>query len=281
MKRMSKNIDTISSNILNFRPVINFIEPETEPENPNPIPVIPPEPTGDDIRARKREVKLLADAVATLALATKKKLNLFTKDVRVNLDPKIDFAVIQALKRAFPVEAAAMALTVDAKSPDSETGTFNPNGSNPQGSGGSNAAKLKTSVPKESGFFISDDLYNRALDALRKHACNQATKQKPTTKSIDNARTQFLEDRGLDQFSGSDANTGALRADLLPNAMIIPFIDIQEKQINDLKILADWLWTNAIYKPISLIPGASYVLPKEIISLNEDERVLLSRIPSL
>jgi hypothetical protein len=216
---MSKNIDNQSEDILKFRPVINYVEPESEPESPNPIAEVPSGPTANDIKAQKLEVKLLADAVVTLSIGARKKLNLFTKDVRVNLDPNIDFATRQALKRQFPDK------------PDT---------------------------------FIDDETYNKALDAVRKHACNQAAKQQPTLSDINQAGKNINDGKGMDMFFNDQAKTGSLRPENMPNSQVVPPLDIMELQLELLKMLANWLWENALYPLFANIPIVKNAIPKKI-----------------
>ena len=100
---MSKEIDSQSRGILNFRPIIDFVEPEVESVAPNPIPS--PAPIIDDaIEAEKIRQDLfnLAESVDVLAAAVQARIDLKAKNMAIRLDPNADVAVIAALRREFP-----------------------------------------------------------------------------------------------------------------------------------------------------------------------------------
>lgn len=100
---MSKEIDSSSRNLLNFKPVIDFIEPAQQPVSPNPVPA--PAPIIDDIvEAEKIRVELfnLAESVDVLATAVQARIDLKAKDMAIALDPNVDRAVLDAIGREFP-----------------------------------------------------------------------------------------------------------------------------------------------------------------------------------
>lgn len=100
---MAKELPTGSRSILNFRPVIDFVEPEQEPATPNPRPS-PPPIIDDELEAERVRTKLfnLAESVDVLATAVQTKIDLKAKDMVIALDPVVDFAVIDALNREHP-----------------------------------------------------------------------------------------------------------------------------------------------------------------------------------
>jgi hypothetical protein len=100
---MPREIDSQSRGILNFRPVIDFVEPEVESVSPNPIEG--PAPIIDDaVEAEKIRLDLfnLAESVDVLATAVQARIDLKAKDMRIKLDSNVDAAVIAAIRREFP-----------------------------------------------------------------------------------------------------------------------------------------------------------------------------------
>lgn len=97
---MAKDLDSQSRGLLNFRPNINFVEPDVLPATPNPVP--PPPPVIDDgAEAERIRIRLfnLADSVEILATAVQAKIDARAIEMRVKLDPRVDAAVIQAVRR--------------------------------------------------------------------------------------------------------------------------------------------------------------------------------------
>jgi len=96
---MSRRLDDTSRNILEFRPQIEFVEPDIEqgPITPavDPIKV-------KDVLAKADETRKLAKAVDTLAAALQNKADLRAKNMVIKLDPNVDAPTIQAMRRAHP-----------------------------------------------------------------------------------------------------------------------------------------------------------------------------------
>jgi hypothetical protein len=96
---MSRRLDDTSRDILEFRPQIEFVEPEVQP---GPIqPIAAPEKL-EDVLQKADETRKLAKAVDTLAAALQAKADLRAKDMIIKLDPRVDAPVIAAMKRAHP-----------------------------------------------------------------------------------------------------------------------------------------------------------------------------------
>lgn len=85
--------------ILNYRPDINFVEPELKAEVPvTPEPIVTPEV----IQERWAELDRLAKAGKILAEAMQAKVDHKVGDFAIGLDPRADVAVVDALRRRFP-----------------------------------------------------------------------------------------------------------------------------------------------------------------------------------
>lgn len=96
---MSRRLDDTSRDILEFRPNIEFVEPEVQEG-----PIIPvSEPTNlQNVVKEADETRKLAKAVDTLAAALQAKADLRAKDMVVNLDPKVDAPTISSMRRLHP-----------------------------------------------------------------------------------------------------------------------------------------------------------------------------------
>lgn len=94
---MNQSIDKKSQNILNFKPVIEFVEPKQRQVSPSPIkePVFEETPNLD-------ELNNLATTVEVLATVIQDQIDKKAKDVKIKLDPSIDAAAIQAMLRLYP-----------------------------------------------------------------------------------------------------------------------------------------------------------------------------------
>ena len=88
--------DRKSAQILNYRPQIQYIEPPTEPEKPNPIV----EPQKDDLESQNKLYNL-ANAVNVLGAAVQARINEKSKNIKIKLNPVVDAAAISAMKRLF------------------------------------------------------------------------------------------------------------------------------------------------------------------------------------
>lgn len=111
---MPREIDSSSRNILNFRPVIDFVEPEVESATPNPVAL--PSPIIDDfVEAEKVRLELfnLAESVDVLATAMQARIDLKAKDMTIKLDPLVDRAIIDSINRAYPDLESDQSITYD------------------------------------------------------------------------------------------------------------------------------------------------------------------------
>lgn len=101
---MVKRLDSNDRNILEFRPEIDFVEPDQEPQAPNPVEVTPEVPQVEDAEAFREQVKRLAQAVNTLAAAVQGRADQRAQNMVIKLDPVLDADTIQAMRRQFPTE---------------------------------------------------------------------------------------------------------------------------------------------------------------------------------
>lgn len=92
-------LDRRSKNILNFRPNINFEEPE---QQESPIQAVEEDSTPQEIENKRIKIKNLADSVYNLARAVQLKIDNKSKDQIIILDSGMDNAVIRALRRSYP-----------------------------------------------------------------------------------------------------------------------------------------------------------------------------------
>lgn len=229
---MAKEIDQKSSNILGFRPRIEFVEPEQEDFVPNPVAEAPTDQL-KEFQDKKQLLWNLANSVEVLAAAVQARVDKKAKDVTVALDPIVDAPVIAALKREFP----------DIPFTTEDT----PNG------------------PTEKGFIITYDMYKHCRDKLRQRADEIALQGTTTEEDIEKARKGLPAYRG--DFGRAEAKDGRLRPDLSDKATIIKPIDIQKFQNYLIRILINFLWKKFLRPPLAAFPPLDLILPEELASL--------------
>jgi hypothetical protein len=96
---MGCEFDDLDRNILEFRPKIQFVEPDAEPSSPNPLSQPPEQLQLEEIESERERIKQIAKAVDALAIATQVRLDDRAKGMRIKLDTVVDQDVIQALRR--------------------------------------------------------------------------------------------------------------------------------------------------------------------------------------
>lgn len=99
---MAQRLDPNSRDILEFRPDIDFVEPEVGPGEITPE--LPPGDTLEDVEERVAQVARVAKAVNTLATAMQARVDVRAQDMVINLDRVVDQQTIAAMKRHFPGE---------------------------------------------------------------------------------------------------------------------------------------------------------------------------------
>lgn len=99
-----RSFDEQDDFILNYRPVIDYVEPEQLESEPPP----PPAPTLDDARNQSQQILDGLNKVAELADAIQQRIDqrvLSGGGTDIKLDPVKDYATIAAMKRKFPEKA--------------------------------------------------------------------------------------------------------------------------------------------------------------------------------
>jgi hypothetical protein len=90
-----------SHDVLEGRPNIEFVEPETEGFAPiNPIDADVPQL--EDVQQKRQELRQFAQAINVLAAATQARADEKAKDMKITLDLNIDVAAVGAMRRYFP-----------------------------------------------------------------------------------------------------------------------------------------------------------------------------------
>lgn len=210
---MPKKMDEDSRGVLSYRPNIKFIEPEVEAQDPTPVEE--PAPEIEDIVQKRHEVKQLAKAVNALATALQAKADIRAKNMIIRLDPKVDAAAVQAIRRMYP-----------------------------------DADPLSISYPqykacKENMREMGEAIGKKALITADEVAA--AIPQSQPGSSQPNKQNQF------GGWNTESAKNGYLRPEVNERLQIIPPLDISELQDVLLKILVNFLWKNFI-KPIIPLP---------------------------
>ena len=106
---MVKRLEETDRDILEFRPSIDFVEPDAEEG------VIQPQDDRlqlEDIESERDSVKRLATAVNALATATQARIDDKAKNMIIKLDRNVDQDAIQAMRRKFP-DANPLEITYD------------------------------------------------------------------------------------------------------------------------------------------------------------------------
>lgn len=230
---MANKLDTKSKNILNFRPNIAYVEPDQQEVPIDPIPVgIQPQ----EAEARIQKVQNLADTVNVLAAAVQAKVDQKAANIKIKLDPKVDGAVIAAMKRRFPDEFGDEDLNSSA----------------------------------DDGIFITYDHYRKCKDDQRNYADQVAKKARTSPQDIALARQKLnAGDTTIGGWGTPEASNGGLRPELEPKAVIVEPLDILEFQNYLIRILVNFIWKNFM-RPIlaSAIPlGGGALLPKQLVKL--------------
>lgn len=203
---MGKKLDTNSRNILEFRPNIDFVEPEAEPAEITGIDA----PQLEDITDQRREVKQLAKAVNVLATAIQAKADIKAQNMVIQLDPAADPAAIAAMNRKFP-DADPTQITYA------------------QYREAADDIRALANQIAQKALITPDEVAGARDDA---------------DKAIQNISSTAAAQMG--GFGTEEARTGGLRPELQDRATIIPPLDIPSLQINLICILVNFIWKNFI-----------------------------------
>lgn len=225
---MVKRLDSDSRDILQFRPTIEFIEPDIEDQAITPVIE---RPQLEDIEKERTRIKQLAKAVNTLATAVQARVDEKAKGMRIRLDPLIDQDAIQAMRRRYPTKGPA-------KGP----------------------IEITYQQYKE----CKEELRAKGYD-LAKQSIIDADQIKARR---DEVQISSLAGTRMGGFNTPEAADGRLRPELDSRARIIEPLDIQRLQIDLICILINFLWKNFIKPIIvSAAPPVSWAfsgLPDKI-----------------
>lgn len=227
---MVKRLDSEDRGILQFRPNIQFVEPEVEPQAPNPIQVFQERDQLEDAISELGRLKSLATAVDALAGAVQARADLKARNMSILLDSSTDTDTVQAMLRHFPGE-------------DPNRITFD------------QYRRCKDMLRQKGIDLAGQGIFSRPEDIQRARDAAQAAGT--------NAGTQ------LGGFNTEDAAAGLLRPELKNNFIIIPPLPIPEIQISLICILVNFIWAEFV-KPFIVAAGgfpvgtAFSALPDEI-----------------
>lgn len=228
VSKKQPRLDNSTSSILSYRPNINYVEPEATEPVIDPITL--DEPNIDEVTKEIEAIKALADNVGVLATAVQAVIDARCKNVAVKLDPRVDFATIQAMRRLYP-DSDPYLITYDQYRKCKEN-LYN---------AGLDIAKQTT---------ITTDQVNKEID--------RAT-QSATGSNSNNASGSLANFGG---WGDPDAKIGGLR--IGDFGKIIDGIDMEEMQFDLIKILVNYIWKEWI-RPI--IPFGDS-LPEKICDEN-------------
>lgn len=97
---MANKLDDNDRDLLNFRPTIDYVEPEVQPGVIDPISEDVPQL--EDLLEQRRKVARLANAVDVLSAFLQARADEKAKNMIIKLDPTVDAAAIQAVSRKYP-----------------------------------------------------------------------------------------------------------------------------------------------------------------------------------
>jgi len=221
---MSKRLDKDSRDILEFRPNIEFVEPEVTSVVPTPIP----QPLQiEGIQKEVDQTVALAKAVDTLAAAVQARADLRASGMVIALDPGIDAAAISSMRRLYPDD--------------------NPNEINYDQYRNCKDQQRDHGIETAKKAAISADDINKA----RKDLDNADDVQKTNLSQIGG-------------FGSPEAANGGLRPELNKNAQIVPPLDMEETQDLLIKLFVNFLWENFIRPiiPLPFLPKKIAKVPK-------------------
>jgi hypothetical protein len=229
---MSATIDKKSNQILNYRPNIEFIEPEQKKVDINPIQKTPllTQPKIDKIIN-------LASTIEVLGSVIQNQIDEKCKNMKIKLDPTIDAAAIQAILRMFPEKVLD---------------------NNNQGN-----------------LYITYADYKECRNKISEYAEELAKKASVSEKDISIARGK-LDNTIVGGYGTEASKDGSLRPELSEKAQIIKPINVDEFQVDLIKILMNFLWKTFIRPPLAKIPFAGKVLPKQLPKLPKKQSAQLN-----
>jgi hypothetical protein len=282
--------------ILESRPEISFVEPAVLPVEARPIPAELPKV--DAVKLEVQQTKALANAVDVLAGLVQARVDFKAKDMEIDLDPRVDAAVIAAMKRMYPeaenptvitypqyiacknrllargtaiadqalvysspsaIAEARKAANVDT--PESEIAGLAPGAGLAAGSLAAAPIDPTTGQPVSAGG--AGGLGGAAAGVpLGLDGQPLTTGATSTAKTVSKAPNPFYEDyegtKKAAQYGSKKAKRGGLRPELDQNNMIIEPLDIEEFQDFLIRILVNFIWKWFI-RPILYVALSSMI----------------------
>jgi hypothetical protein len=214
---MAGELDDLDRGILEFRPQIQFIEPDIEPGIYNDIPAPIEKLSLEEVQDRRERVKQIAQAVDALAAATQVRLDDKAKDMFIQLDPNADQDVIQAMRR---------------KHPDADP----------------------TRITYEQYRQCRDNIRNRGIEISKQAITTPELVDQAREDALKDGSSAGSQ---LGGFGTEEARTGQLRPELDERATIIQPLNVEEFQIDMICILVNFIWKNfvlPVFKPITIPP---------------------------
>lgn len=244
-------LDTQSKDILKNRPQINFVEPELD-TTPDIRAVS--EQQLEDLDSRREKIRNLADAVTKLIDVMQARVDQKAKDFVVDLDPRVDAAAVQALRRQYP-DADDTQITYDqyrkAKQALYDRGDKVGNrmlispedlaNSNPKNIGGWGLTKGENDRRERE----------RERERIGAPTGTAAAGEGPLSATGEPAGSKYSPSDTDGTFEGDRSNkatveTGGLRPEMDTKNEVVEPLDIDEFQNILIKILVNFIWSNFI-----------------------------------
>lgn len=287
---MANRLDDTDRDLLNFRPDIDYIEPEVQPGVITPVSKDLPQL--EDVLNQRRRVMKLAQAVDILATFMQARADEKAKDMVINLDPKIDAGVIQAMKRRFPgadpyritypqyreckgfMKDAGQSIARKANVTPEQINVVREDAVNMLGGGTVRDSSVNLSTTDTDG---TDDGLDPSATTSGAGNTQGSSKSKGTGAGLN-----------IGGFDTEKAKTGGLRPELDTNMRIVEPLDIGEMQYSLICILVNFIWKNFVLKAFGfkiLGKKISSLLPKKLCdsgSVEAPDLILLGgEIPKL
>ena len=229
---MVKKLDQDSRDLLSYRPDIMFIEPEAEEQE---IEAVVSPTQIEDIQQKRQEVKQLAKAVNALATTLQARADERAKGMYIHLDPKVDAAAVQAMKRLYPNDDPTK-ITYDQYKQCKER-------------------------MRENGEAIGKKVIITTEDIIA------ARDQAAAIAAINDEEAAKGAYNQLGGWNTDEARTGMLRPEVNTKLQVVEPLDMAEVQDILLKILANFLWKYFIRPQIPLPPGTPG-LPERLVDVD-------------
>jgi len=274
---MVARLESEDRNVLEERPNISFVEPKVIA-----VPYKSPKvelPSLSDAQEEVRQTKALANSVDVLATALQAKVNLKAKDMIIDLDPKVDVGVIQAMQRMYPDDDSTVityAQYIACKDRLRERGSqladqaLQLNDSNAINKARKSAAGLSGAVNEAGiGSGASSNGPGGTISPYGTSSSLTPNGLNPVSGSPNPFYDDYEGAKKVALYGSKKARRGGLRPELDSQNVIIESLDIEAFQDCMIKILTNFTWKSFI-RPIlkkvlnGMIPFAGNALPKKI-----------------